>query len=457
MLIEFSVGNYLSIKDTVTISLLASNTVKELEGNGDDLCNVFYDISNTNKYIKSAVIYGANGSGKSNLLKAFGFFKEFILSSANDRHTQDEINIIPFLLSTISETEPSEFEMVFVIDSCRYRYGFMATKQCVVSEWLFVLDLQNTTKESKCFTREQQNIKVNTKKFAEGKGFEKNTRPNALFLSTIALLNGLTSTLLQQWFYSHLNILSGLNIETTGPASLSLIKFQIDPIFRIHIIDFFKLLNIGIEDIKTEKKMYNIQLLDTLPKNEEIYTVLEKLKEKPSNIDNIGEIRIKTIHKKFNELGEFKEYTALDLMVESDGTKKLFGLLSTWFDVLENGGLLIIDELDARLHTKLTFELLKIFHSKINKKNAQLIFASHDTNLLRNDLFRRDQIWFTEKRQNGASDLYSLVEYKINQATSIRNDAVFEKDYLLGKYGAIPYFGNIAKFLNEFGDEQKTI
>ena len=117
---------------------------------------------------------------------------------------------------------------------------------------------------------------------------------------------------------------------------------------------------------------------------------------------------------------------------------------------MEKGKILIVDELDSRLHTKLTTELIKIFQSEINTKNAQLIFASHDTNLLRKDLFRRDQIWFTEKTKFGATDLYSLVEYKINQATSVRNDASFEKDYLIGKYGAIPYFGNIKNFINDF-------
>ena len=165
------------------------------------------------------------------------------------------------------------------------------------------------------------------------------------------------------------------------------------------------------------------------------------------------EISINAFHKKFSDANELIDTIALDFELESKGTQKLFSLLGPWFDTLEKGKILIVDELDSRLHTKLTTELLRVFQSSINIDNAQLIFASHDTNLLRNDLFRRDQIWFTEKNELGATDLYSLVEYKINQATRVRNDASFEKDYLIGKYGAIPYFGDIQKFINDFVNE----
>ena len=140
--------------------------------------------------------------------------------------------------------------------------------------------------------------------------------------------------------------------------------------------------------------------------------------------------------------------------MESLGTNKLFALLGPWFDTLKNGGVLIVDEYGASLHTQLSLKLINLFHSKMNLYGAQLIMSTHDTNLLRKDLLRRDQIWFVEKDKLGSSDLYSLVEYKVNQATSVRNDASFEKDYLLGKYGAIPYFGNIEKFITDYGKEE---
>ena len=115
---------------------------------------------------------------------------------------------------------------------------------------------------------------------------------------------------------------------------------------------------------------------------------------------------------------------------------------------------MVVDEFGASIHTKLALELLRLFQSKLNNGDAQLVVTTHDTNLLRKDLLRRDQIWFAEKNEQGVSDIYSLVEYNINQATSVRNDASFSKDYLLGKYGAIPYFGNIEKFVAEYSGEE---
>lgn len=456
MLIEFSVSNYLSIKETITFSMLASNAVKELEDAAEGLNNVFWDKSNKNKYLKSAVIYGANGSGKSNLLSAIGFYRRLILFSSNDSQADDEIGTLPFLLSTETENIPSSFEMVFLIDTIRFRYGFETTKKSITSEWLFGFDIESSNKESSYFTRENQTIKVSNKNFKEGKGLEDKTRPNALFLSTVSQLNGKVSNKIQNWLRTNINVISGLEDATTG---YTIGKFQGQQEFRKKIIDFFKLINLGIEDIKIEETaLDNLSKISPNKKESEkiaalIQELQKELKERIKKGGDAKEITINTFHKKFDETNKLIDTIALDFELESKGTQKLFGLLGPWFDTLEKGKILIVDELDSRLHTKLTAELLKIFQSNINNKNAQLIFASHDTNLLRNDLFRRDQIWFTEKDDAGSTDLYSLVEYKVNQSTSVRNDASFEKDYLIGKYGAIPYFGNISKFLNDFVNE----
>jgi len=457
MIIEFSVGNYLSIKDPVTFSMLASNPVKELEDITQGVNNVFLDKNLKNKYLKSAVIYGANGSGKSNLISAIKFFRKFVLSSSNDRQADDEIDTMPFLLSSITENTSSSFEMVFVIDNIRYRYGFEATKANVTSEWLLGFDTEASTKESTYFTRENQEIKVINKNFKEGKGLESKTRHNALFLSTVAQLNGEISNKIQNWLKTNINVLSRLEDATTG---YTISRFQEQSEFREKIIKFFKLINLGIEDIKIEETAFeNLSKLSLKKKeNEQISILLQELqkelKERTKKAGDVKEITINTFHNKFDEANKLIDTIALNFELESKGTQKLFGLLGPWLDTLEKGKILIVDELDSRLHTKLTTELIKIFQSNINTKNAQLIFASHDTNLLRNDLFRRDQIWFTEKDEQGSTDLYSLVEYKVNQATSVRNDASYEKDYLIGKYGAIPYFGNIQQFLNDFVNEQ---
>ena len=456
MLIEFSVSNYLSIKEVITLSMVASNAVKELESPTEGVNNVFWDKSNKNKYLKSAVVYGANGSGKSNLLSAIGFYRRFILSSSNDRQADDEIMTIPFLLSTETENKSSSFEMIFIIGAIRFRFGFEVTKKNVTSEWLFGFDTENSNKESTYFTREHQNIKVSNRNFKEGKGLENNARPNALFLSTVAQLNGEVSNKIQNWLKTNINVISGLDDATTA---YTIGRFQDQEEFRKKIINFFKLINLGIEDIKMEEPVLDnlSKILPQKRENEKIASLIQELqkelKDRMKKGGDTREISINAFHKKFDEANKLIDTIALDFELESRGTQKLFSLLGPWFDTLEKGKILIVDELDSRLHTKLTTELLKIFQSGINTKNAQLIFASHDTNLLRNDLLRRDQIWFTEKDDKGSTDLYSLVEYKINQATSVRNDASFEKDYLIGKYGAIPYFGNIPKFLNDFVNE----
>jgi AAA15 family ATPase/GTPase len=436
--------------------MVASNAVKELESPTEGVNNVFWDKSNKNKYLKSAVVYGANGSGKSNLLSAIGFYRRFILSSSNDRQADDEIMTIPFLLSTETENKSSSFEMIFIIGAIRFRFGFEVTKKNVTSEWLFGFDTENSNKESTYFTREHQNIKVSNRNFKEGKGLENNARPNALFLSTVAQLNGEVSNKIQNWLKTNINVISGLEDATTA---YTIGRFQEQEEFRKKIINFFKLINLGIEDIKMEEPVLDNLSKILPPKREDekiaslIQELQKELKDRMKKGGDTREISINAFHKKFDEANKLIDTIALDFELESRGTQKLFSLLGPWFDTLEKGKILIVDELDSRLHTKLTTELLKIFQSGINTKNAQLIFASHDTNLLRNDLLRRDQIWFTEKDDKGSTDLYSLVEYKINQATSVRNDASFEKDYLIGKYGAIPYFGNIPKFLNDFVNE----
>lgn len=458
MIIEFSVSNYLSFKSPVTFSMVASNSVKELEGENEDLNNVFTDYSGKVKYLKSAAIYGANGSGKSNLFSALNFFRAFILNSSRESLAEEEIKVIPFLFNSLTETQHSSFEMIFMIGETRYRYGFEATKNEIVSEWLFFLKTDESIRESNCFTREYQEIKVNSKTFKEGKGVEIRTRKNALFLSSVAQWNGEKSILIQNWFKEHINFLSG---DSEGTFGYTIEKFLTDPVFKKNIVDFIRLVDIGIEDIRIEERILGEILpeITETKKYPKIDSLINELQEElkraltesgSKNIEN-KEFKVTSYHKKHDEKMNQIELSELNFRLESAGTQRLFALLGPWFDTLEKGNTLLIDEFGSNLHTKLSIELIKIFQSKINTTNAQLIFASHDTNLLRNDLFRRDQIWFTEKDStSGSSDLYSLVEYKINQATSVRNDASFERDYLIGKYGAIPYFGDIGRFINEF-------
>ncbi|MBL7784919.1 MAG: ATP-binding protein [Chitinophagales bacterium] len=459
MFIQFSVGNYLSFKDTATFSMVGYAPIKEHESETASI-NVFYDSTEKLKLLKSSVFYGANGSGKSNMVSAIGFFRNFILTSSNEKQADDIINVIQFLLSSETDDKPSFFEMIFYINNIRYRFGFEADQEKIHAEWLFSLNQAISVKESKLYTREFQKISINRQSFKEGKGLESKTRPNALFLSTVAQLNGEIATKILKWFKTDFNIVSGLQNHTT---SYTVAKFQKDIEFKKTVIEFFKSIQIGFDDIEiVEENNILGKSLSIVPDelSEEVDNVILALRSlqakarKSENVDSdTKQISINTFHKKYNNIEEFVEYAIIDFGLESKGTRKLFSLLGPIIDTIRNGKILIVDELDSQLHTLLTMELIKFFHSKANKK-AQLIFASHDTNLLRKDIFRRDQIWFTEKNKIGATELYSLVEYKINQAT-VRNDASFEKDYLLGKYGAIPFLGDINKFKNDFLDEQE--
>lgn len=457
MLVEFKVGNFLSIKDPVSLSMVGYSPLKEHE-DIENRCNIFQDPSRKNKMLKSAILYGANGSGKSNFLSALYFFKNFILTSSNDRQANDSIDVLPFKFSTATEDQPSLFEIIFHIDEARYRYGFEVSREIVHYEWLFELNNKPFAKETKLFTREFQDIKSNNRSFKEAKGIENNTRPNALFLSTVAQLNGYLSTKIQTWFKTNFNIISGLE-DTTTEYTIS--KFLEDEDFKRLVIDFFSTIKIGFEDIEIleddkvlEESIQNIPS-EITKEVKELMDALKRLKEKSKDDDDESKhVTINTLHKKFDSENKLQGLERLNFDLQSKGTIKIFSLLGPVIDTIQNGKILIIDEFDSRLHTLLTTELIvNFFHSKMNS-NSQLIIASHNTNLLKKEIFRRDQIWFAEKDTFGATDLYSLVEYKINQSR-VRNDASFEKDYLLGKYGAVPFLGDINQFIKDYLDGKK--
>ena len=445
MILDFTFRNFLSFKEEKTFSMVAANSVKEMESEDHDYTNVEVS-SNGKKYLRVAAIYGANASGKSNLISALAFFREMILSSFKDENLVGSYKNY-YLLDDESVSQPSSFEMNFSIQGKRYRYGFEILKQQVDSEWLFETD-PKSQRESYCFTREKKNIKVNSRIFKGTRGLSEKTRVNALFLSTTAQFNVLQSMEIKEWFRKSFNVLSGLD-ETINYTAR---QYMHDETMRREILDFIRLVDLGIKDISVTDEV--------VPDSEAFRNALahggmlpSAIAESLQSAKDIRKLEIKTAHDKYNK-GNLEGQVDFPFSLESLGTKKVFAFLGPWFDTLRNGGVLFIDEYGASLHTQLSKELIKLFQSKINSKGAQLIITTHDTNLLHKDLLRRDQIWFTEKDKYGESDLYSLVEYKINQATSVRNDASFSKDYLAGKYGAIPFFGNIQRFINEYSDDK---
>ncbi|OYD97322.1 abortive infection protein [Nostoc sp. 'Peltigera membranacea cyanobiont' 213] len=399
----------------VAANLVAEN--KKLEKN-----NVF-EIDNDLKLLKSAAIYGANASGKSNLATALGFMRWFMINSSKETQSTEKIGVERFKLNTETEEKPSFFEIVFLMNGKRYRYGFEATRDKVVSEWLFYVP---KSKETKLFERNLGKFSVS--KTYKADGIQQKTRHNALFLSVSAQFNVQIAEKILDWLTNKVALISTLNDRGYRGYTVSCLMNNEN---KDEILQLLKKLDLGFSDLKIEESEITA---DSLPK------------ELPDELKNLilknGEGKlssVQTTHQKFDGKGNLVSIEVFDLdEQESEGTKKVFSLAGPLVDTLKNGQLLIIDEFDARIHPLISRAIVELFNSnETNPNNAQLIFMTHDTNLLNKKLFRRDQIWFTEKNRYGATDLYSLAEYNIS------NDASFESDYIQGRYGAIPYIGNL--------------
>lgn len=424
MLIEFSVGNYRSFRDVVTFSMVAAKLRSRPEAL--DKNNVF-SVPGQPDLLTSAAIYGANASGKSNLVAAIRFMRKFVLDSPRETSATGAIPVESFLLNAATENQPSHFEIVFVMDNKRYRYGFEVTKERVTAEWLFYVP---SSREAKLFERTLDEVELG-EKFKEGKDISHRTRPNALFLSIVAQFNGKIAQEIIAWFKT-LKLASGL--EDFG-MKIFTIKSYLDGEFREDIIKLIRQLDLGIDNLLIEKLENNATgrpLPDGLP--DELKNALTILRQH-GDAERFG---VQSVHGQYNQEGQLTGQKLFDFVEqESEGTQKLFALAGPVIAALRGGHVFVIDELDARLHPLLTCEIVRLFNDKqTNPHHAQLIFTTHDTNLLGSDLFRRDQIWFVEKDQQGATDLYSLAEFKV------RNDASYERDYIKGRYGAIPLLGN---------------
>jgi AAA15 family ATPase/GTPase len=442
MLIEFTVGNFRSFKDPVTLSMVAANLVsKDKALDEENTIQVDDDL----RLLTSAAIYGANASGKSNLAAALRFMQGFVLNSSRETQAEDRIGVERFRLSTETEGQPSHFEIIFLLDGKKYRYGFEVTTERVVAEWLFFVP---TSREANLFERKLDDIKVSTRHFKEGRGIEERTRPNALFLSVVAQFNGEIAQRILTWFRRfnvNLGISDDFDLRFAGELFHE-IKSRTGIIHKSTILGFIKDLDLGINDIRSERVTTPWH-----PGSEEAKALLESISSLLVNLPAEEITRIRTVHQKYDSKGNPVGSEIFDLIdQESAGTQRLFSLALPILIALRVGRRLFIDELDARLHPLITQAIIGLFNSKkSNPNNAQLIFTTHDTNLLSNKLFRRDQIWFVEKDRFGASHLYSLAEFRV------RNDASFERDYIEGRYGAIPFIQSDPQLVaaGEHGEE----
>ena len=430
MLMQFSVENFLSFKDLATLSMLAGKW-RAKDKNLDEAATFL--VTDDIKLLKCAAIYGANASGKSNLLSALKFMKRFVLNSSKESQADERIETRPFRLLVGNENRPSKFEIIFAIEKSLYQYSFSANVEAIVEESLITVNSGETTV---LFERAGKDITLSPD-FPEGENLANKTRRNALFLSVCANFDGEISTKVLRWF-RRVSVISGL--QDVGLLNYTTGCLETDRRDRINSL--LKGFDLGLDKISLGEEKH----LD-LPANasKELRSIVEGVK-----VLTKGHKYPRTInshHKIFNEEGGEEGDAIFELdSDESAGTQKLVALSGPLVDTLEKSKILIVDEFDARLHPAITRKIVEIFNSnEINSRNAQLIVATHDTNLLNKELLRRDQIWFSEKDAYGASHLHSLVEYKI------RNDASFEKDYFFGKYGGIPFFGNFRSIL-DFSD-----
>lgn len=397
MLINFTFKNFRSFRNEMTLSLEAA-PVQELSGAVVRSC--------AEDLLPVAVMYGANSSGKSNVLKALKAMRDVLLNSVK-LNPKDKLDAEPFSLDLTSAAEPTSFEIQFTLGDSKFRYGFDYTVNEIISEWLY--EKRVGEREFELFLRSGKEFKISKTRFAEGHGKQGDTTANRLFVSLVAQLNGKLSQSILGWF-SNIEYISGLYNDDYSGKTLEMVYEE--SYGYVEILNFLGQSHLGFNGLAITK---------------------DSTHKKP--------IEAKSIHSIFNQEGKVVDKKQFPIEeMESEGTKKMIEIAGPVVDAILSGKILVVDELDAKLHPFLTRRIIGLFMDKeVNKKGAQLIFATHDTNLLNLQYLRRDQIWFTEKDKTDSTELYSLVEFRDDAGIKVRNDRNIEKDYINGRYGAIPF------------------
>lgn len=416
MLVEFRVKNFRSFAAEQRFSMVA--------GSGKELPDQKLKVPGIERYslLPSAAVLGANASGKSNLVSALDLFQYMIVR----RQSFPRGEYIPrfsFLLDTKTRDEPSEFEVTFLINGIRHQYGFVVSPERVHEEWLTVYPKgkpqawfhRATDKSGKTkWSWSRTHLRGEKDQLAE------RTRENALFLSVAAQWNNPQLDRVHAWFRENLHMvttMAGMRLSVLGKRVLE------DPPFREWAERMIRVADVGIERLFAKRQ-------------QPVPFMLPMLEEDPEKTGRLLEDRVEVRIERL--VGGTQDSIEWGLNMESAGTNRLLSLLEPLYDSLNRGAVLVIDELDSSLHPDVTREIVRLFHDpETNPKHAQLIFTTHDSSLLDLTLFRRDQIWFTERQSSGATDLFSLDEYQP------RMDEPLQKGYLGGRYGAVPVLGRL--------------
>ena len=415
MLIEFNVANFRSLHERQTFSLVKAR--------GDELVdsNTFTtQAASEYQLLRSAAIYGPNAGGKSNFLLALGTMQRIVLESATSVQRGDTLPVTPFRLSKESTESPSEFEVSFIVAGVRYQYGFSATADRIHEEWLLAYP---KGRPQRWFGREwdakrqRYDWELGSNLVGEKALWQKSTRDNALYLSTAVQLNSEQLQPVYDWFKTALRL---TNIGGWCPSYSATLCEKGE---KSQVMNFLRAADLNIEDILVEKQPFDVKALPSDMSEHMKDAIADQLKDKKL-------LDIKTVHKSIDG-----DSVTFDFEDESDGTQKLFSFAGPWLDSLENGYVLFIDELHDNLHPRLVQYLVQLFHSsETNPKNAQLVFTTHETSILNQDVFRRDQIWFCEIDERLASIIYQLTDFSPRKGREN-----LELSYLSGRYGALPY------------------
>lgn len=418
MLIEFSVKNFLSFKEKVTLSL-------EKENGNENAENTF--VYNNEELLKTAVIYGANASGKSNLIKAFTT-AILMVRNSNMISLGGKWDVLkPFLFSEDTNNSPSEFEFIFIANKIKYRYFFSADVNRIYNE---SLDAYYSQKPTNIFTRKNttEYSFINSDKKTLESIASKNTE-NKLFLTSATTWNYEKTKDAFLWFLNSIDT----HVSFDSMLDQDLINYSNnDEDLKEFTLKLLKESDIFIKDLRVSYEEKDVDNSSFIVNNK-----------------NQGPLKMKSVkiamdHEIVDSQKQTKIYT-LDIEEESSGTKILFALAPILKRAFEKTKIIIVDELEKSLHPTLVKYIVKLFNNeKLNTNNSQLIFTTHAISLLSLDLFRRDQIWFTEKNAlTGNSDLYPLDSF------SVRKEENIEKGYINGRYGATPFIKDIDSWLEE--------
>lgn len=422
MVTSFKVENYRSIDDEITLSFEASTGIKDMDNKG-------FSVAAGLHILNSMAFYGANSSGKSNIFKAIGRMKNIVIQSVR-LNDGEQLPYDPFLLSD-KQMRPTRFEITFIDGSDKYIYGFRYTALRIEEEWLIAKFPKRSQKT--LLKRTIENIEIDEQNFNEGIAIKSGSIPlnsNRLFVSLAAQLGGKVSKRILEWFRIKINVVSGLRDNSFSQVTKEMLHCNTE--YKADILHFIGSMDVGFVDVTTEQeKIDEMKLPKGLP-----VELIASLKEHPL-------ITAYSRHEKYNSEG--MTVGTVDFNIEdkeSDGTKKLFNLSGPIIDTLKNGKTILIDEMDAQLHPLLSREIVNLFNNPDSNLNgAQLIFTTHDTNLLSKKQLRRDQVVFVEKeRLSNMTRVTPMMTIKLENGSKPRTDSNYEKNYLEGKYGAIPYF-----------------